>query len=338
MAKLNVTGGVSIDLLQNGDQLNTTLNATQPLYQTFKKGTQDFSPNWATASNKPVIFPRVYSVQEAKELVPKNIVWKYNSALMAFGTDGVCTSPEIPAGKVKKITHNGMEALQMIGNVASETNNDSDVVTFEGDVDASGQTIRTTADITILVEEVTGSLYRMFLVTADDVINTEEESISLRAMMYSSGVLMTTGVEFEFTDITGKVLKAKGTSDTLALTSAMIDSELMVVCKGYVGGVVVAQEQRQVWDAVDPFTVVCDAGNQVKQSAIADVTYTFRLQNARTGNIVPNIPFVINVYKKQTSADITTEFTPSASAVLVSGAKIKEHKGIYVLAKCTVDA
>ncbi|MDD4778723.1 MAG: hypothetical protein PHV53_10615, partial [Fermentimonas sp.] len=63
MANLQVVGGVRIDLLTNGDNLSTTLIATAPLYQTFKKGTQDYSPDWSTMSDtlRPVVFPRIYS-------------------------------------------------------------------------------------------------------------------------------------------------------------------------------------------------------------------------------------------------------------------------------------
>ena len=338
MANLQVSGGLNISLLQNGDNLNTTLNATAPLYQTFKKGTQDFSPNWATMSDldRPVIYPRVYSVMENRVIVPSDISWKYNNVAMTFDAQGIATAPDIAAGKIKQIDYNGAKALRMIGNVASETNNDSDIITFLGNVTSSGQTVPVSADITLLIEEGSNNLYRLFLVMTDDVIDNDEESLSMKAILYNNGALVATGAQFEFTDQAGNVLRVKGSSDTFVITKAMIDSELMVVCKAYVNNNIVTQEQRQVWDATDPYTIICDQGTSVRQRSIDDLTYTFSLLNARTGSVVSGTVFVIKVYRNTDSLDITSQFTITNTAITVTGTKIAEHKSIYVDASCTV--
>ncbi len=341
MANLQVSGGVSINLLVNGDNLNTTLNATAPLYQTFKKGTQEFSPNWATMSdtNRPIVYPRVYSVMEAAVLVPTDVTWRYNNVPLVFDASGVAIlpSPDVAVGKVKQIDHNGSKALRMIGNVASDTNNDSDTITFTGKVNSSGQQITVSANITVLVEEASNNLHRLFLVMADDVIDGDETLLTMNAMLYNNGALVTTGVQFEFLDVNGTVLRAKNASPTFTITSAMIDSELMIVCKAWVNNAVVAQEQRQVWDSTDPFTIICNQGTSVRQRAIDDVTYVFSLLNARTGNVVSGTTFTIKVYKNATGADITSQFAPTTSQILISGAKISEHKSLYVDAACTVN-
>lgn len=339
MSSLQVSGGINISLLQNGDNLNTTLNATAPLYQTFKKGTQDFSPNWANMSDtdRPVVYPRVYSVMENRVIVPTDISWKYNNVAMAFDAQGVATAPDIAAGKVKQIDYNGAKALRMIGNVASETNNDSDIITFLGNVSSSGQTVPVSADITLLIEEGSNNLYRLFLVMTDDVIDNDEESLSMKAVLYNNGALVASGAQYEFTDQAGSVLRPKGSSDTFVITRAMIDSELMVVSKAYVNNTVVAQEQRQVWDSTDPYTIICDQGTSVRQRAIDDLTYTFSLLNARTGNVVAGTVFEIKVYRSADITDISSQFTITNKSITITGAKIAEHKSLYVDASCTVN-
>ena len=339
MANLRVSGGVNISLLQNGDNLNTVLMSNLPLYQTFKKGTNDFTPNWATApsAQRPIIFPRVYSVMEAQVLAPTNVTWKYNGIAMTFDGSGVATAPSICAGKIKQIDYNGSKALQLIGNIASDTNNDSDYVTFAGKVTASGQTVDVSAEITILVEEASANLYRLFLNMTDDVIDGDETTLTMTAMLFNNGAQVTSGVQYEFRNEHGTILRAKGTSPVFIITRAMIDSELLVVCNAHLNNAVVAQEQRQVWDSTDPFTIICDRGSNVRQSATDNVVYSFSLLNARTGATVSGIVFTIKVFKNATKADITSQFTKTNTSVTVPGAKINEHKSLYIDAECTVN-
>lgn len=335
MANLRVSGGVNISLLQNGDNLNTVLMSNLPLYQTFKKGTQDYNPNWATlpSAQQPIIFPRIYSVMEAVTMIPTNVSWKYNGIAMTFDGSGIATAPSICAGKIKQIDYNGSKALQIIGNIASDSNNDSDVITFTGR--ASGTDV--SAEITLLIEEASANLYRLFLNMADDVIDGSETSLTITAALFNAGAQVTAGVQYEFLDQAGTVLRAKSTTPSFEITRAMIDSELMVVCKAYVNDVVVAQEQRQVWDSSDPFVIICDQGSSVRQRATTDIIYAFSLLNARTGATVSGIVFTIKVFKNSTAADITSQFTKTNTSVTIPGVKINEHKSLYVDVECTVN-
>lgn len=339
MANLNVSGGVNISLLQNGDNLNTVLMSNLPLYQTFTKGTQNYSPNWGTlpSAQQPIIFPRIYSVMSATTMTPTNVSWKYNSIAMTFDGSGIATAPSICAGKIKQVTYNGSNALQIIGNIASDTNNDSDIITFTGTVSASGQTVSVSAETTILIEEASSNLYRLFLNMADDVIDGAETSLLMTATLFNSGAQVVTGVQYEFLNQAGTILRAKSTTPTFEVTRAMIDSELMVVCKAYVNGIVVAQEQRQVWDSSDPFVIICDQGSSVRQPATSNLKYTFSLLNARTGSTVAGIVFTIKVFKNSNNSDITSQFSKTNTSVTIPGEKINEHKSLYVDAECTVN-
>ena len=285
MADINVFASVSISPLINGDNLHTSLNSTLPLYQTFKKGTEDFSPNWATSNDadRPVIFPQVFSTMEGRSLSVKDVSFKYNSVLMTFDDTGLCTAPAIPQGKVKLVDYNGSKALKIIGNIASEDNNDSDTISFVGKVQASGQDIQVSADTTLLVEESINNLYRLFLVSKDDIIDGDEEYVTATAILYNNGVKVETGVEYEFSDVDGSVLQARGLSNTIQLTKAMIGGQLVLVAKAFQGDLLVAQEHRLMYDSTDQHKIVCDKGRNVKQDIRKDEKYTFMLQNRRTG-------------------------------------------------------
>ncbi len=111
----------------------------------------------------------------------------------------------------------------------------------------------------------------------------------------------------------------------------------MVVGKAYIGSEVVAQEQKQVWDSTDPYIIVCDQGNNVRQRAVDDVIYVFKVLNARTGSEHPGAVFQIKVYNNATLANITSQFTPTPTKITISGAKIQEHKSIFLEAHSTIN-
>lgn len=339
MANINISGGVSINLLVNGDNLNTTLNSTKPLYQTFKKGTTNFAPDWATmpSGEQPVVYPRIYSVMEAKELKSVNgsIEWKYNNQVIQFGANDEATFPDAITGKVKQIDYNGSKALKMIGNIASESNNDSDMFTFTGKVEASGQEVEVSSEIPLIIEEASGNLYRLFLNTDDDVLDGDETSLTIKASLFSSGSKADSNkTKFEFQDISGIVLQSKRSDDTLILNKSDIDSELLVVCIAYFNDKEVAREQRQVWDATDPFTIVCNRGTSVRQRSIDDFTYAFSVLNARTGSVMPSATFTITVYKNSDSSVIRTV---STSDIEITGVEINTHKSIYLDANAKIN-
>lgn len=335
-----IRGGTMISLIENGESLSVRLDATKPLYQTFKKGTQDFIPNWATIADgeRPILFPRVYAVMEARVLVPTDVTWKWNNVAMVFNSSGICTAPAVVANKVQQIDYNQSKALKLIGNIASEANNDSDIITFLGKVVASGSSVDVSAEETLVIEEASANLYRLFLNMADDVIDGDEASIKMTAALYNQGAAMSTGVQYEFIDLaTSQVLRAKGTSPDFNITRAMIDSELMVLCKAYVGTTVVAQEQRQVWDSTDGYTIVCNFGTSTGQKSKEDRTYTYTLMNTRTSASVAGVVFTIKVIKASNLADITSQFSKTNNSVTIPGLKIYEHRSFYIDVACQID-
>lgn len=339
MATTSVYAGLTIDLLMNGDSLNTILSTTKALYQTFKKGTSSYTPDWGTTptAQQPVIFPRVHSAMEGRNIVPTDESWQYNNIPIQFNAQGVSSYPEAVIGKLQRITHEGVPALRVIGNLASDANNDSDTISFSGYAEASGQRLQVSAEITVLIEEASATLHRLFLIMTDDVIDGDEESITMVAQLYHQGILVETGVEFEFVDINGTVLRSKGTSPSFTITRAMIDSELLVIGKAYIGGAVVAEEQRQVWDSTDPFTIVISPGNRVTQSSSQDTTYSFALMNARNGNQVSGISFDLNVYKNSDKTELTTGFSKTTTTLTIPGQFILTNRSLYVRARAEVN-
>lgn len=335
-----IRGGTMISLIENGESLSVRLDATKPLYQTFKKGTQDFIPNWGTLPDgeRPVIFPRVYAVMEALVLIPSDVTWKWNNVAMTFNSSGICTAPAVVANKVQQIDYNQSKALKLIGNIASAANNDSDIITFNGKVMVGNSSVNVSSETTLVIEEGTANLYRLFLSMADDVIDGDEVSLSVSAALYNQGIVMSSGVQYEFINMaTDQVLRAKGTSPDFTITRAMIDSELMLLCKAYVGNTVVAQEQRQVWDSTDGYAIMCNFGTSTSQKSKEDRTYSYTLMNTRTSASVPGIVFTIKVIKSSDLSDITSQFTKTNSSITIAGAKIYEHKSMYIDVACQLN-
>lgn len=334
MANLSISGGVVVELLVNGDNLNTTLNSTAPLYQTFKKGTTDFKPNWDTMpqSQQPVVFPRVYSVMGGEVITPTDISWKYNQVDIQFGVDKKATSPSIIAGKIEEIDYNGGKALRMIGNVASDTNNDSDTISFTGTVETSGQRVSVSSDITVLVEEGTNNLYRLLLSMPDDIFEDGQSALEMKAILYNNGTPVSSNVKFEFSKLDGSIIRVKDPNDTHTFTPDDVKGELVVVVKAFVGTEMVAQEQKQVFDSTDPYVIVCDQGDKVKQKAKNDIVYKFSMMNAKHFTKVSSATISISVFSRLTLQDITSQFAIASPSVTITGNKIKEHRSIYIRA------
>lgn len=333
MPNNTVSGSTSLTLLSNGDTLNVTLLTSKPLYQTFAKGTSDYTPNWATdAESRPTIYPRVYSVMGGNVIPPVNVSWKYNGVNMTFDASGIATAPSIVSGKIQQIDYNGAKALKIIGNIASATNNDSDIITFTGRVLSTD----ISAEATLLIEESLSNLYRLFLSIPDDVIDGSQTSVLVTATLFNAGAAVSSGVEYEFVDFnTDQILRAKSTVNTFTVTRDMVDSQLVLVCKAYVSGQMIAQEQREIRDALDPYVGICDKGDKPTQKVDENVTYNYSVVNARTGAVVPGATFVFKIIKDSTKADITGEFTKTSTSVTVPGAKINEHFAMHILYTAT---
>lgn len=331
-----VYGSLTITKLVNGDTLNARLYSTNSLYQTFKKGTSDFNPNWETMpdADRPIIFPRVYSSVLGSEVdVITDVSWLYNQQPMSFNGSGIATAPDVCAGKVQKVTYQGREALKMIGNVASDNNNTSDTITFNGRVNVSGQEPMVSAETTILIEESASNIYRLLLESTDNIIDGDETGTELNATLYSGGHKVTTGVEFLFVDMLDNVLQSKSSNSKLDLDRDDVHGEIIVVCKAYVGNKVVAEAQRQILDWTDPFIIQSNVGDKYTQDPKKDETFTFSVINQRTGNIVPGATFVIRAWKlNPTRTEITSEMTITPTTIFVPGAKIDTEDTIQVIA------
>jgi hypothetical protein len=60
--------------------------------------------------------------------------------------------------------------------------------------------------------------------------------------------------------------------------------------------------------------------------------------NARTGSVVAGAVFDIKVYKDEDNSDITSQFTTKTdTSITIPGAKIDEHKAIFLNASTTIE-
>lgn len=326
MSAVEVYKSITIKKLINGVSVSATLYSTSPLYQTFKRGTNDFNPNWETMPDgeRPVIFPRV-SPAGGGDLPITDIGWRYNQQQIMFNSNGMATAPDVCAGKVRKTIYNGVEAIKVIGNVASDTNNTSDTISFFGKVRASGQLMDVSAETTLLIEEGIENLYRLILEMTDHIIDGNETSIKMQAKLFNDGNLVTTGAQYEFIDTTGAALRPKSSDPVFNIHKDMVHGEVIVTCKGYIGNKVVGQDQRQVIDKTDPYEIDASVGDIVMLDPKDNVVITFYLLNQRTGQRVSGATFTIRVFKENPRLDITSEFTKSPTTITIPGSKIDQY-------------
>lgn len=333
--RLEVYGSISVLPLVNGDTINARLESTQSLYQTFRKGTEMFNPNWVTMPDKdrPIIFPRIYSSNLGGEVDDiSDVSWKYNQQPIIFDSNGVASSPGVIDGKIKKVIYEDREALKLIGNVASDENNTSDTITFTGRISVSGQEPFVSAETTILIEEATGSNYRLLLEISDHIIDGDETGVDAKAILYVGGQKVTNGVKYQYLNTLDQVLRDKSESPEYFLSKDLVHGEIILRVKAFVDNVEVAEAQRQVLDWTDPYAIQCTLGGETHQDFKKDTTYIFNLVNQRTGMPVADPRFDFAARIRSSSVDIAGDLAQTDTTITLPGATLNEHGAIDLIA------
>ena len=157
--KVNLSASLPVRRIIDGDTLSLyfTLSGV-PLFQGINPDTNAVTPTWSDEVGKyPIITPHVGSAR-------KNTVdltshrWFYNGTEITFaaGTTGWSTSTNFN-GRFKLNRDDG--SLGIIGNLASATNQDADVVTYRGVASVGSATYEMERSQDILIALLGGSAY-----------------------------------------------------------------------------------------------------------------------------------------------------------------------------------
>ena len=181
-----------IQVLEDGSNLHGQLLATITPTQSYKDGS--FIPNWATtASARPLIY---LSLQNgAADIIPDSgYTWSYNGTAITFSdttstaTIGAATYTGYAStdGKFFKTTYNGMPALGIIGNLASSSNVDIDVIRFDGAKTLATNPVTFSCTLNVTITQWTAGGYLGVLTFPNgNVITQSGQQIAVSATLYN---------------------------------------------------------------------------------------------------------------------------------------------------------
>lgn len=189
-----------IQVLEDGSTLHGQLLATITPTQSYKDGS--FIPNWATtASARPLIY---LSLQNgASDITPDSgFTWKYNGTAITFsstystvtiGSTSYTGYVDTNCGGVFfKTTYNGAPALGIIGNLASSSNVDIDVIRFDGTKTLSTNPVSFSCMINVTITQWTAGGYLGVLTFPNgNIITQAGQSLTCGAALYNDSGAVT---------------------------------------------------------------------------------------------------------------------------------------------------
>lgn len=232
----------SVKRLRNGKAVSIYLACTTgDAYQEYKgkdsSGNDVCSPDWTKDENRPTFFPSIAA--GGVTVIPTDDKWWYNVIQLVFGADNLSTNSGL-AGTFKRVTHNSVPALKIMKNLASESNQDSDTIKFNGAIKVGGIDDRIEKTEKITITRKGEATYKGIVMGIDNdgmVINAAGGSTRVYAKLLGGGEAIDNSkyiVEFKkqlngaFVDITkADGSKLTDTSDhVVTITADMVNAFL----------------------------------------------------------------------------------------------------------------
>ena len=195
-----ITNKFFVQFLEDGSTLHGQLLATITPTQSYKDG--QFIPNWSTtAAARPLIYLSLQNGSTDTE-PDSDYVWKYNGTIITFSSTktSVTIGEEIfygyasSDGKFFKTGTNstnlkpldGMPALGIIGNLASSSNVDIDVIRFEGSKTFATNPVKFSCSLNVTITQWTAGGYLGVLIFENgNVITRDLLTINCEAKLYN---------------------------------------------------------------------------------------------------------------------------------------------------------
>ena len=270
MASNTLSASFKLFATSDGSTISGSLRVDgYPLVQRYTAGTEKYVPDFAALpeADRPTIYPVLRDQSTAAVLTPNTYEWRYNDVLLAFGADGLSTNSGM-AGLFKRIDNYQasiggqtfqLQALRVMGNLASATNHDNDRITLGGTVEAAGSSVAF-ADLAkdVVIQESTGNQYSAAIVNdAGSALTDEVTTLTESLQIYKDGVLLTdtTGVAYQWYVLLPSGKQNLGTAATQAVGLDDVDGSSVIGCDISVAGSVVASAYDLVTDYTDPYLV-----------------------------------------------------------------------------------
>lgn len=256
------------------------------LYQEYEGAANDVTsiyPNFA--STKPVLYFVCTSSRVAEGVAtPDAIDYYFNGTKITFSGD---TSTGTFAGLFKKVAPSGDNlyyGLQILNNIAAAAGYAPATIKMVATISYGTQSDEIQAEYKILIQQATGSSYRVTIAAGDTknfVITEKGGSCILKAMAYQSGSALTKDLTYQWEKMgtSGWATLSGKTAQTLTVSGNDIDTygEYRVTVSR--GGAEIGKDIQGVMDASDPFDI--DPHPNPEDEAISEdtsgngqVTYT----------------------------------------------------------------
>lgn len=301
-----VQGNVVIKRLRTGHTLALGLKRSgAELYQTVDAQGNPL-PSWTEGGSHPIITPEGRSLTANKKAKLSDWTWKYIGNALTFDSNGYSTN----SGLVKKFKVDKTSGkLEIIGNLASESNTDNDTLTFTAKVTVDGVSAVMSKDIEVVITQGGASSYYGNLSSENVILNASTPTTVIKHSLIFGGKDMTYGGSTD-----GYSLKwYKGVRDAAhaitdfnpaAVTRSDVDGTTLFVADFIVNGSVVYTDGIIITDEADEFYVRAQVSDSLGDT---DVTATGQLRTIGKPEVVPPVAkctWEAYLYKLEASDDV----------------------------------
>lgn len=239
----SASGGIVLRKLRNGSTSALTLSVDKIYSQLVTinaDGSASVVPDWSQAGNQPTITPTLLG-NNGNTLTDHS--WFYNG-------DPVASYPT-----KFKVNSNG--SLTIIGNLASASNQYTDVITYKGMIFDANSVAQGNIEksIDIPISKAAASGYTVLLACADGTtLSSSLTSIAAKAVVYLGTTDVTSNVTIKwFKGINSTTVI--GTGATLTIDRTMVDGAQLFIARAYSGSTEVDAQGITIYDTADEYQI-----------------------------------------------------------------------------------
>lgn len=284
-----VGGGFTLTALLDGTTINGYIRVDNiPLVQYYVSDTGGFTPDFESMSetSRPLLVPVLRDLQSGGILTPQTYKYYYNGVEITFDDSNLSSNTNM-VGYFKLLPNNSvaigstsstLPCLRVMKNLVLLGNYDNDRISFSGTVEIGGQSISfNELSTSVVIQEATGSTYSVSISYDKDVLETENDSLTLTAHVYKGQdeIMDFSNFSFKWYKVTASD-SLVGEARTLPVTRSMVDDRATFRVDVYSGSEKVATGSQEIMDIADPYYVTINItginGDVIKSGETATVT------------------------------------------------------------------
>jgi len=295
----SVIGSVIVRQTKSGDQLSFRFETDKAVWQGYNSETGAVVPDWTVAGNQPAITPKAFSARIGSDVAKVgNGTWSYNGTIITFDPSTGISTNFSGSFQINFDT----DALKIIKNLASSTNQNNDLLTYNNNWD-NGYAESAGGQIEIVIDKVGSTPYNGIVTLSTNTLNETNGITSLTA----TAVLMR-GTTVLSSGFTTKWYKrgsptVLGTGISLTIDRSMVSGKEVFYCEFYVDGVLQSVYYFSVYDMSDPAQIVFELKTvNDTTSPTANVQYYVKLVKSGTGAQITGVTFAVEYYNSRRRA------------------------------------